>query len=207
MRIRNTISLRYFIPLSVLLFFVFLSPSVFAVGKPNNVGRNITGVQEQRKQRAQNRLTQAKLKACQAKENAIKKRAEHLGKLAANMQDKFDAIAKRVEEYYTTKVVPSGKTVKNYGGLVADIQTKKETVQIALTEAQNNALGFACDSNNPKGQLAQFKDDTLAVKTALKDYRTSIKNLIVAVRSVTGTTERTNPSVSPKPTGSLGQNE
>ncbi len=154
-----------------------------------------------RRQQAQTRLTEAKLKACQARENAIKRRAERLGKLAANMQEKFSAIEGRVEEYYTAKVLPSGKTVANYDGLVADIQTKKEAVQTALTIAQNDAGNFACDGNDPKGRLAQFKDDMRAVKSALKDYRTSIKNLIVAVRSVTGATERTNLSSSPKPTG------
>lgn len=187
---KNSVKLRYFIPLSLFLLLVVLTPSVFAVGKPTDVGRNATGVP---------RLAEAKLKACQAKEKAIKKRAKRLGGLAANMQNKFDSIAARVREYYTTKVVPSGKTVANYDSLVADIQTKKGAVQTALTQVQATADSFACDSNDPKGQLAQFRAEMRAVKSALKDYRTAIKNLIVAVRSVTGATERSN-TASPKPT-------
>ena len=200
---KNLAKLRYFIPVSTLLLFI-LAPSVFAIGKPDTVGRPETVIG---RQQAQNRLTEVKLKLCQAKENAIKKRTGQLTKLAATMQEKFDAIAGRVEEYYTSKVVPSGKTVANYDSLVADIQAKKGAVQTALTTAQNNAGTFACDGNDPKGQLSQFREDMRAVKSALKDYRTSIKNLIVAVHSVTGTIERTNPSVSPKPTGSQGENE
>lgn len=192
---------KYFIPLGVFLFFVVLVSSVLAVGKPDEVGKNTTGVQEERRQQVQNRLTEAKLKVCQAKENTIKKRTQQLTKLATTMQEKFEAIAGRVEEYYTSKVVPSGKTVANYDSLVADIQTKKGAVQTALTQAQSNAESFACSGDDPKGQLLQFREDMRAVKSALKDYRTSIKNLIVAVRSVTGATERTNPSASPKPTG------
>ncbi len=118
------------------------------------------------------------------------------------MEEKFDVIAKRVEDYYTSKVVPSGKTVANYASLVADIQTKKGAVQTALTQAQTNAASFACTSDDPKGQMTQFKDDMRTVKAALKDYRTSIKNLIVAVRSVTGEAERSN--ISPKPTKTGG---
>ena len=195
---KNPRKLRYFISFSLFLLLIVLAPSVLAVGKPDSTSRpESVG----RRQQAQTRLTEAKLKACQARENAIKRRAERLGKLAANMQEKFSAIEGRVEEYYTAKVLPSGKTVANYDGLVADIQTKKEAVQTALTIAQNDAGNFACDGNDPKGRLAQFKDDMRAVKSALKDYRTSIKNLIVAVRSVTGATERTNLSSSPKPTG------
>ena len=209
---KNSVKLRYFIPLSVFLLLIVFVPPVLAIGKPDSLGRpegagrDTTAIQEEKKQQAQNRLTEAKLKACQAKEKAIKKRVEQLTKLVATMQEKFDAIAGRVEKYYTLKVVPNGKTVANYDSLVADIQTKKGGVQSALTTAQNNAGTFTCDGNDPKGQLIQFKDDMRTVKSALKDYRTSIKNLIVAVRSVTGTTERNNPT-SPKPTETGGEND
>ena len=212
MKMKNSVKLRFFIPLGVLLLLIVFVPSVLAVGKPDSIGkpegagRNVTAIQEEKRQQTQVRLTEAKLKACQAREKAIKKRTEQLMKLATTMQEKFDAIAERVKEYYTSKVVPSGKTVANYDSLVADIQFKKEAVQTVLVTAQENAGSFACDGNDPKGQLAQFKDDMRAVKSALKDYRTSIKNLIVAVRSVIGTTERNNPT-SPKPTETGGENE
>lgn len=170
--------------------------SPVATGKPSSVGGAPTGLPAQ----AQNRLTEAKLKACQARENAITKRMTRLMELVTTMEGKFDAIAQRTEDYYNSKVVPSGKTVSNYDTLVADIQTKKTAVQTALTTAQTNSTAFSCDGNDPKGLLTQFRTDMQAVQKALQDYRISIKNLIVAVRSVTGTTERTNPSVSPKPT-------
>jgi len=219
MKMKNSVKFQCFIQLSVLLFLVVLVPSVFAVGKPNtvdrpetvvgrpsNVGNSVTGVQKERRQQVQNRLTEAKLKACQARENAIKRRTKQLVELATTMREKFDAIAGRVEKYYTSKVVPSGKTVANYDSLVADIQAKKGAVQTALTVAQGNAESFACTSDDPKGQLSQFREDMRAVKSALKDYRTSIKNLIVAVRSVTGTTKSNNPT-SPKPTKTGGESE
>ena len=219
MKMKNSVKFQCFIQLSVLLFLVVLVPSVFAVGKPNtvdrpetvigrpsNVGNSVTGVQKERRQQVQNRLTEAKLKACQARENAIKRRTKQLVELATTMREKFDAIAGRVEKYYTSKVVPNGKTVANYDSLVADIQAKKGVVQTALIVAQGNAESFVCTSDDPKGQLSQFREDMRAVKSALKDYRTSIKNLIVAVRSVTGTTKSNNPT-SPKPTKTGGESE
>ena len=198
MKVKNSVKPQYFIPLGILLLLIVFVPSVLAVGKPDSagkpegVGSTTATIQEEKRQQAQTRFIGAKLKACQNREKAIKKRTEQLVKLATTMQEKFDAIAGRVKEYYTSKAVPSGKTVANYERLVADIQAKKGAVQTALTAAQNNAGTFACGDNDPKGQLLQFKDDMRAVKSALKDYRTSIKNLIVAVRSVTGTTERNN---------------
>ncbi|MDO8486804.1 MAG: hypothetical protein Q7S45_00710 [Candidatus Curtissbacteria bacterium] len=134
--------------------------------------------------------TQGQLRACQVKENTVKQRANRLTKLAANIETKFDSIAARVEKYYTTKVVPSGKTVSNYDSLVAAIAAKKTAVQTALSTAQNDVNSFSCTSSDPKSQLQTFRVDMQNVKSALKDYRTSIKNLIVAVRSVTGAMER-----------------
>ena len=192
---------KYF-SLSILVLFFVLTSSVLAVGKPSDVGaQSVTGQAQ-----AKTRLTEAKLRACQAREDAIKKRASYLTQLATNMESNFDKHTQRVEEYYTSKVVPSGKTVANYDSLVADIQTKKTAVQAALTTAQNDANNFSCAGNDPKAQLTQFRKDMQAVKKALKDYRTSIKNLIVAVRSVTGATERENKG-SPKPTSSPGGSE
>ncbi|KKS13791.1 MAG: hypothetical protein UU67_C0016G0004 [Candidatus Daviesbacteria bacterium GW2011_GWB1_41_5] len=198
--------LKYFPLFSILVFlFVLITGSVLAVGKPSDVGAQSTTGQEN-KQQGQNRLIDAKLRACQTREDAIKKRASRLTQLATNMEGKFDKHAQRVEEYYTSKVVPSGKAVANYDSLVADIDAKKAAVAAALTTAQNDANNFSCTGDDPKGQLTQFRKDMQAVKKPLKNYRTSIKNLIVAVRSVTGTTERENQK-SPKPTSSPGGSE
>lgn len=140
------------------------------------------------------KLTEAKLKVCQNKEAAIQKRNTQLNKTAETMMTKFDGIATKVETYYTSKVVPSGKTVSNYDALVAEIATKKSAVRTDLTKANTDATAFKCSGDNPKAQLILFRTDMQKVKQDLKDYRTSIKTLIVAVRSVTGTTESTSGS-------------
>ncbi len=164
--------------LAAALLFSF-STAAIAVGKPGTVGNPSSAS-------AKERASQNKIKACQAKENGIKSRSTHLSDLVKNMEDKFDAIAQRVKDYYTSTVVPSGKTVANYDALLADIQTKKTAVQTALTTAQNDFTGFSCTSGNPKKTLISFRYDMQKVKEALKSYRTSIKNLIVAVHGVAG---------------------
>lgn len=143
---------------------------------------------------ATQKLTEAKLKVCQNRESAIQKRNNALTKTAENMLTKFDSIATRVETYYTDQAIPAGKTVSNYDALVAEITVKKATVQTNLDKTTTDALAFNCTSDDPKGQLTQFRTDMQTVKQTLKDYRTSIKNLIVAIRSVTGTTESTSGS-------------
>lgn len=190
---KNTIRYASFFSVPVLLLTLFTA-SVFAIGKPQNVVSQGQGVE-----RPNIPVTQGagKLKACQARENAVKTRMSRLTQLATNMETKFDTIASRVEAYYTSKVVPSGKTVPNYDSLVLYIGTKKTAVQTTLTKAQTDADNFSCASSTPKAQLTQVREDMQAVKQALKNFRTSIKNLIVAVHSVTGEENREG---SPKPT-------
>jgi predicted nucleic acid-binding Zn-ribbon protein len=143
---------------------------------------------------AEQKLTEAKLRVCQNKQNAIQQRSNQLVEMARNMLNKFDRIASRVEQYYTNKVASSGKTVSNYDTLVAEISAKKSAVQTDLDKATSSAKAFNCASDNPKGQLNQFRTDMRAVKSDLREYRIAIKNLIVAIRSVVGATE-SSPSV------------
>src|SRR6266478_2420017 len=73
-------------------------------------------------------LSNGSLKSCQARETAVKTRMISLVRLAMNTETKFDLIAKRVEDFYTNKVLPTGKTVSNYDTLVKNISDKKDIV-------------------------------------------------------------------------------
>lgn len=138
-------------------------------------------------------LAQGKLRACQAIESGVKNRMQSLVNLATNMENVFNSIATRAEDYYTNKVLPTGKTVSNYDSLVADISTKKGIADTDLASAQTMVNSFSCTSGDPKTLLMDFRLDMQKVKTDLKNFRTSIKNLIVAVRTVA-------PKESPTPT-------
>lgn len=162
--------------LGLLIFSLVLAPCSLAVSdKPKATGKPV---------RVSSSRVEAKLRACQAKENSIRKRMSQLEKLATNMLEKFDEIQGRVEKYYTDKVLPSGKVVANYSALTADIQTKKTVVLSAIAKVKTSTAGFSCADDDPKEQMKQFKDGMREVKSGLKDYRTSIRNLIVAVRSL-----------------------
>ncbi len=154
----------------------------------------------------EDRLVGIRLKVCEERQDTIKNKSSSLEKFTSNMFEKFDAILSRVKEFYTNKVLPTGKSVSNYDSLLADIQTKRDAVQAALTEAKIDISGFSCDSANPKSQITLYREDMQAVKSALKDYRTSIKNLIVAVRGVVGSGESEDNKAS-EGTESKGEND
>lgn len=160
---------------------------------------------------AQVHLQDAKLKACQAISSSLITRSTHIVDLVNQQEKTFTGIAGGVEQYYLTKVVPTGTTLPNYDVLVADITTKQAAIATPLQAAQNDVTNFSCTGNNPAANLTQFRTDMQAVLQALQVYRTSIKNLIVAVRTLPSVQESptpsptTTPAVSPSVIPSAGQ--
>ncbi len=137
-----------------------------------------------------------KIKVCQTHERNIKNRSDHLQSLVNKMLTNFDKSATRIENYYTQKLVPQGKTLSNYDSLVADIAAKKALVTTDVEKAKTDIADFSCTtSTNPKTDLTTYRTDMQTVKKDLQNYRTSIKNLIVAVRGLVG--ESSSPSASP----------
>lgn len=135
-------------------------------------------------------------KGCQKREQSIQKRSSQLVRMATNMLEVFERIAQRVRTYYLTVVIPGGQSLDQYSELLANIDPAKAAVESALEEAANTASTFDCESSDPKQQLQKFRQDMRSVKEALTTYRTSIKDLIVGVRSITN---KNKPEASPTP--------
>lgn len=149
----------------------------------------------------QQKLHGNKLQSCQSVEKALKNRSTHLVTLVTNMEKVFTSIAEGIEQYYLTKAVPSGATLSNYDALVADITTKQNALTPLVTAAQNDVTNFSCNGNNPGADMTQYRTDMQAVVQGLKAYKTSIRNLIVAVRTL----HVTQPTGTVTPTESVTQ--
>lgn len=145
--------------------------------------------------------TDRRMAACLAREKAVTNRMTSLVRFTNNMLEKFNAISLRVQQFYTEKVIPTGKTVPNYDALLTEISSKKTVVMTKLTDAQAAVDAFSCEDGDIRTQYATFRQNMQAIKQALHDYRTAIRNLIQAVHSVVEDEEAT-PSPSPSPTPS-----
>jgi hypothetical protein len=171
-------------------------------------GNGSAGVQNASMNRGRGANQQAvgsngKQRSCEAHERNITRRSDRLVRMATNMLEVFARIAQRVQTFYTAVLVPGGHTLDNYDALLADIANQQTAVEGALVAAGTTADAFSCDAENPKESLHQFRQDMQAVKRALKDYRRSVRNLIVAVRSQAKQMEvdaTPSPGASPSPT-------
>lgn len=133
-------------------------------------------------------LAAAQLKSCQNRQKAITNIMARISDRGQKQLTLFGTIATRVETFYTNK----GKTLSNYDTLVADVNTKQAAAQTTIDTIKTDSTGFSCDGTDPKGFVGTFKDSLKSEISALQDYRTSVKNLIVGVKSVQGTTISTD---------------
>ncbi len=130
---------------------------------------------------------EAKLKACQNHEKVVTNIMSRISDRGQKQIDLFTKIATRTEDFYVSK----GKTLSNYGALVADVNAKEAAAQAEVTAIANTTTTFTCDGTNDKAKVTEFKDSLKAEISALKDYKTAVKNLIVGIKSVQSTTADT----------------
>lgn len=159
--------------------------------------RATVNVRQEVKQEVKSDLQNVRQQTCETRMETIRTRSNSLSDRAQKMEEGFGSIASRVEEFYTSKLVPAGATVSNYDSLVAAISTKKDAVDSALADAKSKTQDFDCgDVTTAKTRVNEYRTAMQKVIAALKEYRTAVKNLIVAVRTAAGTVK---PSPSPSP--------
>ncbi|GAC1391080.1 MAG: hypothetical protein NVSMB46_02290 [Candidatus Saccharimonadales bacterium] len=134
------------------------------------------------------------------KDNSCKKHQEVVSNIMSRIADRgekqlavFDAIATRTEAFYTEK----GKTLANYSELLSVVTANRAVAVSALATVKADKASFTCTQGKGKGIASAFKTDLQTEITALKDYRTAVKNLVVGVKSV----ESTENKVAPTTTG------
>jgi hypothetical protein len=130
--------------------------------------------------RGATRLADAQLKSCQNREKAITNIMTRILDRGQKQASLFGTIASRTEAFY----VKSGKTLSTYDALVADVNLKATTAQTALTTTTTDSTGFSCTGTDPKGFITTFKDSLKTEISVVQAYRTSVKNLIVGVKSI-----------------------
>jgi DNA repair exonuclease SbcCD ATPase subunit len=145
----------------------------------------------------QEKLSASQLEICNHREANINNRIMRIGDRSTKYLTLFNSISERAQDFYANK----GNTLSNYGELIADVSEKKVAAEAAVGVINEMRASFNCDSANPKSAVDDFKVRLQTAVTALKEYRTSVKNLIVGIKSVnkaagentTSTTDEATP--------------
>ncbi len=134
---------------------------------------------QDKKQLLAMKLSDNKKKVCQKRLATIKKIMTNSQNRSDRQLEVFTKIADRTKAFYEEKQY----SVSNYDDLVAAVEEKKQAASIALTMSNETIDQFRCDSDDPISIKDLFKAQVQDQNTALKAYKTAIKDLIVAVKS------------------------
>jgi len=133
------------------------------------------------KTEVKDKLSSDRLKVCENRTTRVNQLLQDNSTRAKSVLTKFEAVATKVEAYVTTNSV----SVPNYDALVADVNAKDAAAAAAIGAVSGTT--FNCDSQESntvgKFQTGVVRDEL----NALKAYRTSIKNLIAAVKTAVST--------------------
>lgn len=139
-------------------------------------------LKQERQSNKQHRLEANKLRVCENRKTKITAIMARSITRAEKQLALFTTIATRVKAFYAEK----GRTAANYDQLVAAADAAKAKAEANL-ETLKGLDAFDCNSEDPKGEIEAFKLALKSINSDLKDYRTSVKNLIVAVKSAQST--------------------
>lgn len=130
------------------------------------------------KARMHGKLDEARKKVCEKRSErivSIMKKASEMGQRHLNV---FTKISERVQAFYAEKKLNAA----NYDALKTAADAKKTAAETAITDVKNTVT-FDCNGENPSGTAEQFRAKIQAMHTALKEYRTAVKNLLVEVKT------------------------
>lgn len=129
----------------------------------------------------------AQLQACQNRETRVTNLMARIADRGQQHLDVFTKISDRTKAFYETK----GYDVANYDELIARVDDAREAAKTQADIQSELSVGFNCDLEDPKASTTAFKAQLTDQIAALKDYRTAVKNLIVAVKSAESTADTT----------------
>lgn len=134
------------------------------------------------------KLDSAKLRICEVREKKISTLRTAMSNGRNTNLRVLNNLSQRIQNFYQTEEL----SVSNYEELVAAVNDKKAAAEAAVAALQTAAPSFSCDGEDPKGDGNIFKTEHQKAITALKEYKTAIKNLFTAVKEAAKTAEGSN---------------
>jgi hypothetical protein len=158
------------------------NPAAHEAGDDNGtkaeIHRKAQELLSQKRQNFKVHTAEQKKKSCEARSANIKKRADNYAAAAQRHLNVFNKIFTRVQAFQTKKQL----NVSNYDELVAAATAKQTTAQAAVDALKSADVTIDCTQADPAAAVATLKEATSTARTALHDYRKSIKDLIVALK-------------------------
>lgn len=132
-----------------------------------------------KEERKANKLDATKLKICQRQENKVATVMQRASDQGTRQLEVFKKIADRTQEFATNKNL----VVEDYAALVAEVEANYTIAAETMKTISSSSEEFDCEGDDPKLFLSSFRTAHQQKTEAMKAYKTSVKDLIVAVKS------------------------
>jgi hypothetical protein len=120
----------------------------------------------------------ARQKACVQRQKSLDRRTTNYAAAAQRHLDTFNKIFTKVQTFHDSKKL----SVTNYDTLVAAATAKQTAAQSAVDALKALDVKIDCTQPDPASTVATVKTAVSNARTALQDYRKSIKDLVVALK-------------------------
>ncbi len=135
---------------------------------------------EAKQQENKEKLTEKRLEQCKKVESRINENMQRIADRKTKQVEVFNKIADRTMAFYEE----NGLSLENYDALVSDVVAKRGLAEAEIENLKSATIDFKCDTENPLKVSDAFKQARESLVSTMKEYKTSVKNLIVGVKSV-----------------------
>jgi|GEM_PF-3766010 hypothetical protein len=124
---------------------------------------------------------------CQNREQSMNTKITALNSAAKSQLGNLDSAFMKLKAYQSTNNV----TVANFADLVNAANTQQQNATNEVAALGSAGVSVDCTSENVAVQLGTIKQSVVAARTALKDYRTALHNILVALAGATQVADTT----------------
>lgn len=145
-------------------------------------------LQQERQNDRQQLKADAREKVCENRKADIDRRSDNFTTAAQRHLDVFNDIFTKLQAYHDKK----NPNVSNYDTLVADATAKQTAATSAVAALKGLDVNIDCSSADPASTVANIKVAVQNARQTLGEYRTALKNLVVALKTATTTSANTS---------------
>ncbi len=141
-------------------------------------------LRELRKEHASKSIEQRQ-KTCGNIKNAVDRKLTAFNNNADRHLSRLDSVFTKLKDFQTANNLP----VSNYDALVAAATAKQTAATEAVASLKLVGTTLDCSSSDPAAMLSSTKVAAKNARDALKDYRKSLKDIVVALAQAKGDTD------------------
>lgn len=150
-------------------------------------------IEQRREHRGKNTTEEKRKLECENRRNTINNKLAAFVQAAEAHYAKLNTTFDKVQAYQAQNMLP----LANYQELVAATNDKRAAAEAAVATLKSVADGFDCtQSDTAIVQLGTVRDAAKQARQALHDYRTSIKEVVTALRQAQELTDSTEDDTS-----------